>query len=297
MKTLLRVGSGLLLLSLGCGAPSAADPAGASEVVAPPSPEVTSGAEAETTTSQSSSDALAAAVAGAHRSEAHRARDVWRHPVETLTFFGVSQGMTVVELAPGGEGWYTEILAPMLRGNGKLIAAGPSLTGPGAKYAQPFHDKMLANPELYSEVVEAVMDPPDTIALGEPGSADMVVTFRNSHGWINNNSAEAVYAATFAVLKSGGVLGVVQHRAPEGADVTESAKKGYVPEAALIAMIEAAGFRLDSRSEVNANPADTKDHPDGVWSLPPVLRGGEVNRDAFVAIGESDRMTLRFVKP
>lgn len=285
------------VLALGlaaCGAPSASDPAAATETTAAGQ---SAGSEAQGTTDATSAEALSAAIAGSHRSEAHRARDAWRHPLETLSFFGIRQNMTVVELAPGGEGWYTEILAPFLRGHGKLIAAGPSLTGPGAKYAQPFHDKLLANPELYSEVTEAVLEPPTAITLGEPGSADMVVTFRNSHGWINNGVAGYVYSAAFQVLKSGGVLGVEQHRAAEGANVEESAKQGYVPEAALIATIEAAGFRFDGKSEINANPADTKDYENGVWALPPTLRGGDVDREKYTAIGESDRMTLRFVKP
>lgn len=291
-----NVALGLLLgLGLGCGAPSASEPSPAAATETAP----TTGGEtpAAGSSDQATLDALTEILAGAHRSEAHRARDVWRHPLETLSFFGIRRDMTVVELAPGGEGWYTEVLAPLLRGHGKLIAAGPSLTGPGAKYAQPFHDKLLASPDVYSEVTEAVLEPPTQITLGEPGSADMVVTFRNSHGWINNDVAGYVYSAAFTVLKSGGILGVEQHRAPEGANAEESSKQGYVPEAALIAMIEAAGFRLAGRSEINANPADTKDYANGVWALPPSLRGGDVDRDKYVAIGESDRMTLRFVKP
>lgn len=289
---------GLLLGLAGCSAPSQSSPAGAAETTATETVATeTAGSEAQGTIDAATAEALAAVVAGEHRSAENKARDVWRHPIETLSFFGIRQNMTVVELAPGGGGWYTEILAPLLRGHGKLIAAGPSLTGPGAKYAEPFHQKLLANPEIYGEVTEATLEPPTAITLGEPGSADMVVTFRNSHGWINNDAAGYVYSAAFTVLKSGGVLGVVQHRAAEGANVEESSKQGYVPEAALIATIEAAGFRLDARSEINANPADTKDHPNGVWSLPPVLRGGDVDRDKYVAIGETDRMTLRFVKP
>lgn len=293
MKTT-HVTLGLLLGLTGCSAPSQSSPAAATE---PAPATTTTGSEGHGTTDAATAEALATVLAGAHRSEAHRARDVWRHPAETLSFFGIRQNMTVVELAPGGEGWYTEVLAPLLREHGKLIAAGPSLTGPGAKYAQPFHDKLLATPEIYDRVTEAALEPPAATTLGEPGSADMVVTFRNSHGWINNDVAGYVYSAAFQVLKSGGVLGVEQHRAPVGANVTESSKQGYVPEADLIATIEAAGFRLDARSEINANPADTKDYANGVWALPPTLRGGDVDRDKYTAIGESDRMTLRFVKP
>jgi predicted methyltransferase len=157
-------------------------------------------------------------------------------------------------------------------------------------------ERVASNPAVYGDVTFTVLDTTG-IDLGPPGSADLVVTFRNTHNWINDRIDEQVYDAAYRVLKPGGVLGVVQHRADEDADVTESAKKGYVPEEYVVAVAELAGFVLEERSEVNANPRDTKDYADGVWALPPVLRGGEVDRARFLAIGESDRMTLRFVKP
>jgi len=238
-------------------------------------------------------------TAAEHRSEASRARDAQRHPVETLEFFGLTPAMTVVEILPG-EGWYTEILAPYLAASGKLAVASHGTEGTN-EYRRKSHEALMAkldaNPALYGAVDRRVMWQGDDVVLGPPGSADMVVTFRNTHGWINEGKLEAVYKACFNVLKSGGILGIEQHRAPAGADLAQSAVKGYVPEAYLIGVLEGLGFKLAGKSEINANPRDTKDYPDGVWSLPPVLRLGDVDRDRYVAIGESDRMTLKFVKP
>lgn len=239
---------------------------------------------------------LDAALAGAQRSQANRARDVYRHPRETLTFFGVHPGQTVVELSPGA-GWYTEILAPLLHDQGQLIDAIPAADGPRARYAATFNTFLHARPDLYNNVHVATFDPPAHADLGQPGSADVVLTFRNLHGWVNDGVAEQVFAAAFRVLKPGGVFGVVEHRANAGADPRESARRGYVPEAYALELARQAGFTLDERSEINANPRDTKDYPDGVWSLPPTLRGGDRDRDRYLAIGESDRMTLRFRRP
>jgi predicted methyltransferase len=240
--------------------------------------------------------ALDAALAGAHRSEDNRARDRYRNPKETLLFFGLEPHMTVVELAPGG-GWYTEVLAPVLRENGKLVAAIPNREGPAAKYAQRFLDRVAQDPEVFDRVETVTLDPPDHVTLGPEGSAHMVVTFRSTHNWMGRGQAEAVYAAAFRVLAPGGVLGVVQHRAAEGASPADTLEKGYVPEAAVIALAEGVGFELAERSEINANPRDTRDHPNGVWSLPPNLREGDEDRERYEAIGESDRMTLKFRKP
>lgn len=239
---------------------------------------------------------LDAAIAGPHRSEADRARDAHRHPRETLTFFGIAPGQTVVELSPSG-GWYTAILAPLLHDRGTLVAAIPDPAGPRARYAQRFLDFQAARPDLYGNVRRVVLEPPGQVNLGAPGSADAVLTFRNVHGWVNDNAFDAVLTSAFAVLRPGGVLGVVEHRAAEAADPATSARQGYVPEAFVIARAQAAGFVLDARSEINANPRDTRDYENGVWALPPTLRGGNVDRARFVAIGESDRMTLRFRKP
>ncbi len=239
---------------------------------------------------------LAAAIAGAHRSEDNRARDQYRHPQQTLEFFGIQPDMRVVEIRPGG-GWYTEILAPYLAGEGQLVTAIPSAEGSRARYRQRFLDMKAERADVFGDIELATFDPPDTLDLGEDGSADMVVTFRNTHNMVNDDGAEAAFAAFFRVLRPGGVLGVVQHRAAEGADPQESARKGYVPEAYVIQVAEAAGFTLEERSEINANPDDTRDYEDGVWTLPPVLRLGDEDRERYLAIGESDRMTLRFRKP
>jgi predicted methyltransferase len=242
--------------------------------------------------------AIRGALAGPHRAAENRVRDGARHPEETLIFFGLRPDMTVVELWPGN-GWYTEVLAPVLRDRGKLVVATPdpnSANANRARYAKQFRDRIAASPDVFRGVTLATLDGNAT-DLGAPGSADLVLTFRNTHGWVNDDVDDDVYAAAFRVLKPGGVFGVVQHRARPGADPKKAAKTGYVPEAYVVSVAEAAGFRLDARSEINANPKDTTAHPDGVWSLPPVLRGGEKNRAKYVAIGESDRMTLRFVKP
>jgi predicted methyltransferase len=278
----------LLIAALiaGCGARASQVPAGSSANVA------TLGSEASPPPAQNQGEAvLAFAVASPNRSEKNRARDQYRHPAETLGFFGVSSKQRVIELWPGG-GWYTEILAPILRDEGKLVAVAPT-----GDYLKPYQDFLAAKPSLYDRVELVEVTPPDKLALGPDASADVVLTFRNLHGWITGGYEPQVHQAIFRVLKPGGVYGVVEHRAKPGTSAAETAKSGYVSEEATIAMVTAAGFVLDASSEINANPKDTKDHPNGVWSLPPSLRGGEVDREKFVAIGESDRMTLRFRKP
>jgi len=229
-----------------------------------------------------------------------RARDAHRHPRETLLFFGVRPDMRVLELWPGG-GWYTEILAAFLAPDGKLVVTNFDPEGPAdaptTRYGKQLAEKLASEPARFGAVEVVVIDPPGRLVFGEPESYDMVLTFRNNHGWINGGYHDAVYAEAFRVLKPGGVLGVVQHRANEGVDPIASAKTGYVPESFVIAAAERAGFELAGRSEVNANPKDTKDHPEGVWTLPPSFRLGDQDRAKYEAIGESDRMTLRFVKP
>ena len=237
-------------------------------------------------------------MAGEHRSEANRARDQYRHPAQTLKFFGIKPDMTVIEISPGG-GWYTDILGPYLKDHGQYVAASYDVEvpdQPAYRYRQhkALLERFAGAPDLYdAEIVR--FSPLDSIDLGPAGSADMVVTFRNAHGWAGSDLTGQVMAAFFEVLKPGGVLGLVQHRAPEGAD--PKAGNGYVPEAYVIEMAEAAGFKLDARSEINGNPKDTHDHPEGVWTLPPSLELGDTDREKYMAIGESDRMTLRFVKP
>ena len=251
---------------------------------------------AETAPAAAPAGGIDGAIAGAHRSDANRARDQYRHPKETLEFCGLEPNMTVVELSPGG-GWYTEILAPVLRENGRLIAGVPGADGEGARYRQRFEEFIAANPAIYDRVTLATFEPPTAIDLGDAGSADMVLTFRNTHGWIGSGGETEAYAAAFEVLKPGGIFCVVQHRAPEGEDipVEERAKTGYVPQSYVVEVAQQAGFVLEAESEINANPADDTDHPEGVWTLPPVLRLGD--EAEYVQIGESDRMTLKFQKP
>jgi predicted methyltransferase len=238
---------------------------------------------------------LATVLAGSHRSEKNRARDVYRHPVETLTFFGLREDMTVLELWPGG-GWYTEILAPVLKDKGKLIVTSADPNGPESNQtsnARKLRDTLATNAPIYGDVKMAIVAPPEKVELGPPNSVDMVLTFRNLHNWIKAGTAEKIMAAAFAVLKPGGVLGLVEHRANPGQDIST----GYVEEAVAIRYAESAGFKLAEKSEINVNPKDTKDHPEGVWTLPPSLRLKDKDRDKYLAIGESDRMTLKFVKP
>lgn len=250
--------------------------------------------------SMSFEDRVAMGMEGEHRSDANKARNQYRHPVGTLSFFGIDDGMTVLEIWPGS-GWYTEVLAPALRGHGKLIVAtwDPEVEGqPSYRYRLPkqMADKFAKNPEVYDEVSVEYFSPPQSSSLGEAESVDAVLTFRNTHGWIGAGQAEDIFNEFARVLKPGGILGVVQHRADEGTDPAVTAKKGYVSEQAVKEIAAGAGFVFEESSEINANPKDTKDYPDGVWTLPPSLELGEKDREKYAAIGESDRMTLRFRK-
>jgi predicted methyltransferase len=245
-------------------------------------------------------DVLKQAIAGPHRTPAFVARDVWRHPYETLTFFGVRPDSTVVELSPGG-GWYTEILAPYLRDKGRLILAAddPNAAEPEAvQSVAKLKAKLGAQPLLYDRVVLRVLAPPQKLDYAEPDSADFVLTFRNVHNWIEvgEDGVRAVFASAYRSLKPGGVFGVVEHRLPANRVQDAAASTGYVHQNFVIRAAQAVGFVLDATSEINANPKDTADHTGGVWALPPSYDNKEVNRSAYQAIGESDRMTLRFVK-
>lgn len=247
---------------------------------------------------------LQTVIAGTQRSDGNRARDAARHPYETLRAFGLRPDQTVVEIAPGG-GWYTEILAPYLRERGHYVAAlhadagkTPAETETRFTQARERFDAKFANqPARYGQVVVGTLRKQGLTDVGAPGSADLVLTFRNIHNWIAEGFFDAALRAFYDVLKPGGVLGVEEHRAAPGTSLERIIASGYVPEDYVIEHARAAGFELVSRSDTNANPRDTKDHPNGVWSLPPTLRGGNVERERFVAIGESDRMTLKFVKP
>ena len=251
---------------------------------------------------QASDAALHAAVAGAQRTPAYAARDGARHPEATLAFFGIQPGQTVVELVPGG-GWWTEILAPYLRDKGHLVEAGndPDATSEGARRgAARFKAKLDAAPAIYDRVKLGVFDAGNgKFDLGAPGSADLVLTFRNIHNWVpmGEDKTRAAFHAMFTVLKHGGVLGVEEHRLPAAREQDPKAGTGYLHEAYVIRMAESVGFKLAGRSEINANPKDTADHPDGVWTLPPTYAKKDVDRAKYEAIGESDRMTLKFVKP
>jgi predicted methyltransferase len=254
---------------------------------------------------QGSAAAVDAALAGSHRSDGNKARDRYRHPKETLEFFGLRPEMTVVEIWPGG-GWYTEVLAPVLRERGKLYVAQYG-SQPPFPYQQREMDtlaaKMRANPDLYRAVTPTALNLlTNELTIAPPGSADLVLTFRNVHNWFEEgygppNAAELAFKAMFTALKPGGMLGVVDHRWPDPATEDPRAKNGYVSEQRVIALAEAAGFELAGRSNVNRNPLDTHDYPEGVWTLPPDLALGERDRDKYLAIGESDRLTLKFVKP
>jgi predicted methyltransferase len=232
-----------------------------------------------------------------HRGERNVVRDPHRHPAETLAFFGVREDSTVVEILPGSGGYYMEILAPYLQQKGRYIAANrDELAAP--QYLED-HQKLLARlkaePALYGRVVVTKFNA-GLHEVAPPGSADFVLTFRNLHNWIERGEAEAALRAFHRALKPGGVLGVVDHRGRT--DLTQEAqmKSGYVREDYAIALIERAGFRLAGRSQVNANPEDGKDHPAGVWTLPPTYRLKDRDRARYAAIGESDRFTLKFVK-
>jgi predicted methyltransferase len=256
-----------------------------------PSPKAVAAAEAALYADTS----IAAAVDSPTRTEANRARDAWRHPRETLGFFGVEPDDILVEIWPGG-GWYGEILAPLVREHGAYHAAA---NGNGLNGAKALIAKDAA---LYGNIRLAAF-PTGRPGADQPavpaGTADVVLTFRNVHNWIMPDQpfAGEAFRQMFAMLKPGGTLGVVEHRLPESADPAREKTSGYIKVSTVRRLAEGAGFRLVAQSEINANPADTKDHPNGVWSLPPSLRGGDKDRQRFLAIGESDRMTLKFVKP
>lgn len=267
-KTLL-----LVLLASGCG--------GASTPATTPVDEAQASSERRI-------DPLLVALDNPARTEEDRARDAARHPRETLQFFGLEETMDVVELSPGG-GWYTRILAPYLAEKGSLTVGLPD-----GRYGDAFRELAAQDPELYGKVRQARFAPPEGVEIADE-SADLVLTFRNVHGWMRAGVDGDVFRAVFRVLRPGGVFGVVQHRDEEGGELRPDS--GYVPESYVIRLAEEAGFVLEAKSDINANPRDTRDHENGVWSLPPSLRVSDEHRDRMVEIGESDRMTLKFRKP
>ena len=260
---------------------------------------VGAGASQGVTAVQQADGKLSAAIAAPTRTPANVARDRYRHPLETLNFFGVKPNHTVVEIWPGG-GWYTEILAPYLAsGGGTLYVAAPEWGRSGITKLQQ------ANARLYGRLKLADYPVFDGKAAEIPaGSADVVLTFRNVHNWRmgyrrddkQDYSAEA-FRQIYAMLKPGGVLGIEDHRLPENAEAERERTSGYIKVSTVRRLAEQAGFRFAGASEVNANPKDSADWPDGVWTLPPSLRLKEQDKEKYLAIGESDRMTLKFVKP
>ena len=233
-------------------------------------------------------DPIAAAVAAPSRTPANIARDKYRHPAETLAFFGVTPGQTVAEFSPGA-GWYTEILAPLLRDKGTLYALQPS------GYLDRYKSFLAAKPEVYDQV-KLVVFPGEVTAMPK-GSVDTVLTFRNVHNLVMNGQEAAAFKLFHDLLKPGGTLGIVDHRLPEARDGASEKTSGYVKASTVRRIAEAAGFEYLGSSEINANPKDTADWEKGVWTLPPTLGNGEVDKARYLAIGESDRMTLKFRKP
>jgi predicted methyltransferase len=273
------------------------DAANAQAEAPTPTGEPTAGAADATTTDA----ALQAAIGGAWRTPGFTARDAYRHPAETLAFFGIRPDMTVVEITPGG-GWYAEILAPYLRDGGTYVGAVVAPDSQDDDGARDYYTRSRdglrtrfdGDADVYGRATMREFDPAAP-AFGDAGTADAVLTFRNVHNWLGDGTAPAMFQGFFDVLAPGGVLGVVEHRAPEGTPADDDS--GYVAEQVVIDLAQAAGFVLEERSEVNANPADTKDHPNGVWTLPPTNRHEAADAARYQAIGESDRMTLRFRKP
>jgi predicted methyltransferase len=245
-----------------------------------------------------------AAVASEGRSPENRARDRYRHPLETLEFLGLRADMTVVEIWPGN-GWYTEILAPVLKDSGRLYAAQYDPNGPYGYQRRglgAFLTLLGNDPDTYRNVVVTRLDLPYELSIAPRGSADMVLTFRNVHNLVMDLYGGGVYArlafqAMYDALKPGGILGVVDHRWDDPATEDPLSANGYISVARTVALAEAVGFELEDESDLLANPRDTKDHPAGVWTLPPSFALGDENRDRYAAIGESDRFVLRFVKP
>lgn len=263
----MRIAAALALLALGCAQPPGAG------------------------------DDLTARIAAPHRTPANVARDPYRHPLETLSFFDVRADSVVVEILPGSAGYYLEILAPYLRDKGRYLAAGRDALAPPQYLAD--HEKLLARlkaqPALYGKVAVTEFNA-GLREIAPPGSADHVLTFRNLHNWIERGEVDGALGAFHKALRPGGILGVVDHRGRADLPQDAQMKSGYVREDYAIELIERAGFRLVGRSEVNANPRDTKDHPAGVWTLPPTYRLQDQDREKYRLIGESDRFTLKFEK-
>ena len=248
-------------------------------------------------------------IAGDWRTPEQKARDQYRRPGDALTFWGLKPGMSVLEIQPGGASWWTEILAPYAkRTGGKFTATGPDLANSqhpdDAKKARDEFTKHFSNHDLYGDI--AIVNWGPKSAPLPANTYDFILTARSVHGWMRTpGMVDKAFREFYGALKPGGILALEQHRANPGPQDPE-AKSGYVTEAFVIENAEKAGFKLAARSEINANPRDTKDHPFGVWTLPPTRQSSKnsstpadpsFDRAKYDAIGESDRMTLRFVKP
>ncbi|MFW5450968.1 MAG: class I SAM-dependent methyltransferase [Methylophagaceae bacterium] len=246
------------------------------------------------------SSLLDSIVSSEHRAATNQQRDRYRHPQQTLDFFQIKSNMTVIEIWPG-KGWYTEILAPWLKqGGGQFIAAGFPLNA-GPQWRQDmqleYQQWLAVSPKYYDQVNVVELGPPSFWQIGDDESVDAVLTFRNVHNWLKGGYEVDMFAAFYRVLKSGGILGVTDHRADPDTDIENMKKFGYLSQALVIDLAKQAGFEFEASSEINANPRDNKHHLKGVWTLPPTLRLGEQDKQRYLAIGESDRMTLRFRKP
>lgn len=237
-----------------------------------------------------------AAIAGAQRSDASKTRDTYRHPAETLGYFGITPGMTVVEVSPAG-GWYTEILAPYLNAKGHYIGAhnDPAGSANAAAGVQRFKDKLASNSAYSTAKVSAFGK--GSYGIAPAGSADAVLTFRNVHNWHMAGFDGDAFKAFYTALKPGGILGIEEHRLPEDKSDELMKSSGYMKVSYVRKLAEAAGFKFIGSSEINANSKDTKDYPKGVWTLPPNYAEGDKDKAKYTAIGESDRMTLKFIKP
>ena len=239
---------------------------------------------------------LRAAIADGQRRPSHAARDSFRHPYGVLRFFGLADNLTVVEIGPGRGGYWTQILAPYLRGKGVYYAAQTDRYRTAAPGKPGLAEKIAADPARFGKI-RLSRFAGDRHAVAPAGTADLVLTFRNIHNWMTTGTAEGAFRAFYKALKPGGILGVVEHRGRASELQDPKAVSGYVREDFAIGLAEKAGFKLAARSEINANPKDTKDHPKGVWTLPPSYRLGAQDRAKYKAIGESDRFTLKFIKP
>ena len=239
---------------------------------------------------------LKKAIESPLRNQDYAVRDSARHPYETLQFFRITPSMDVLELAAGG-GWYTEILAPYLKDSGTLTVShyNPE-AGEYFKRSRDTYDQKVSSNPLFQGVSVVTGEVPPTKAYVAPASKDLVLTFRNLHNWLARDAMDAVMLEAFNALRPGGYFGVVEHRAPEDASLEYMQTSGYVSQALAIAAATSVGFTLVGSAEINANPRDTKDHPKGVWTLPPSFRLKDENRERYQEIGESDRMTLLFIK-